>query len=84
MTKKLKRSRSSENNEDLSVKQQDHFDDSYYDTLHEKIVSYLTSGQVHSTLVGIIINLDGNKNKQDIIEATRFADYFINFLKKVN
>jgi hypothetical protein len=59
-------------------------DDYDYDDLHQKIVDYLTSGKVHSTLVGIIINLDGNKGKKDVIEATVFADYMINFLKKVN
>lgn len=57
-------------------------DDYYYDSLHKNIVDYLISGEMHSTLVGIIINLDGDK--KDVIEATRFADYFIDFLKKVN
>jgi hypothetical protein len=55
-----------------------------YDDLHQKIVDYLTSGKVHSTLVGLIINLDGDKGEKDVIEATVFADYIINFLKKVN
>jgi hypothetical protein len=60
------------------------FKESYYDDLHQKIVEYLTSGKVHSTLIGLIINLDGDKGKKDVIEATVFADYIINFLKKVN
>ena len=55
-----------------------------YDVLHKKIIDYLTNGKVHSTLVGIMINLDGNQGKKDVIEATIFADYIINFLKKVN
>lgn len=55
-----------------------------YEVLHKKIVDYLTSGEVHSTLVGIIIDLDGDKGKKDAIEATVFADYIINLLKKVN
>jgi hypothetical protein len=59
-------------------------DDSYYDDLYQKIVDYLTSGKVHSTLVGIIINLDGDKGTKDLIEAKIFADYIINFLKKVD
>jgi len=59
-------------------------DDYYYDTLHKRIVDYLTSGKVHSTLVGIMINLDGNTGEKDVIEATVFADYIINFLQKVN
>ena len=54
-----------------------------YDNLHKKIVDYLSSGEVHSTLVGIMINLDGDKGEKDVIEATVFADYIINFLKKV-
>jgi hypothetical protein len=58
-------------------------DDYYYDELHQKIVNYLSSGEVHSTLVGIMINLDGDKGEKDVIEATVFADYIINFLKKV-
>ena len=59
-------------------------DDYYYDALHKRIVDYLTSGKVHSTLIGIMINLDGNKGEKDVIEATVFADYIINFLQKVN
>jgi hypothetical protein len=55
-----------------------------FDRLHKKIVDYLSSGEVHSTLVGIIINLDGDKGEKDVIEATVFADYIINFLKKVD
>ncbi len=55
-----------------------------YDLLHEKIVDYLTSGKVHSTLVGMIISLNSDKSKKDVIEATAFADYFINLLKKAN
>ena len=55
-----------------------------YNSMHEKIVDYLSSGKMHSTLVGIIINLDGDKGKKDVLEATRFADYFIDFLKKID
>ena len=84
MKKRLKGVSSSEKNEELDIKQQNHFDDNYYDSLHEKIVNYLTSGQVHSTLVGVIINLDGDRGKKDVIEATRLADYIVNFIKKVN
>lgn len=55
-----------------------------YNSMHERIVDYLSSGKMHSTLVGIIINLDGDKGKKDVLEATRFADYFIDFLKKID
>ena len=53
-----------------------------YDVIHKKIVDYLVSGEMHSTLVGIIIDLD--RGKKDVIEATKFADFIINLLKKVN
>jgi len=55
-----------------------------YDILHKKIVDYLINGKLHSTLVGIIINLNGDQGKKDVIEATRFADYIVNLLKKIN
>jgi hypothetical protein len=84
MIKKSKKNRSSEKNEMLEDKHQNHLDDDHFDILHQKIVNYLTSGKVHSTLVGIMINLDGDKGKKDVVEATIFADYIIKFLKKVN
>jgi hypothetical protein len=59
-------------------------DDYYYDSLHKRIVDFLVSGQMHSTLVGMVVSLDGDKSKSDFIEATDFADYIISFLKKVN
>jgi hypothetical protein len=59
-----------------------HLDGCDYNSLHKKIVDYVVSGKMHSTLIGITIDLDGGK--KDIIEATRLADFIINFLKKVN
>ena len=63
---------------------QKYLTDNYYNFLHKKIIDYLVSGKMHSTLVGIIIDLDGSDTDGDKEEAIRFADYIINFLKKVN
>lgn len=84
MKKRLKAIKSLDYTQDFINKQQNQFDNNYYETLHKKIVNYLTSGEIHSTLVGIIICLDGNSGNKDVIEAANFADYIINFLKKVN
>jgi len=84
MKKKNKGVTSSEKQYVYEESKEELIDDYYYDSLHQKIIDYLTSGKVHSTLVGVIINLDGDKGRKDVIEATRLADYMINFLKKVN
>ncbi len=55
----------------------------YYEKLHDKIVDYLINGKLHSTIVGIVIALDGDRSKNDAIEAERFANYFVDFLKKM-
>ena len=70
--------------EELEEEYQEYVTDSHYDFLHKKIINYLVSGKLHSTLIGIIINLDGDQGKKDMIEATRFADYIINLLKNIN
>ena len=71
-------------NKVLIESQEPLIDDYFYDDLHKKIVDYLASGKMHSTIVGMYIALDGDKSKNDFIEAKAFADYIINFLKKVN
>lgn len=58
--------------------------DEYFSQLHERIVDHLVNGKMHSTIVGITIVLDGDKSKNDFIEAKRFADYFIDLLKKMS
>ncbi len=58
--------------------------DEYYEQLHTKIFDYLINGNMHSTIVGITAVIDGDKSKNDLIEATRFADYIIDLLKKIN
>ena len=73
-----------ERTEELEEEFQEYLTDSHYNFLHKKIINYLVSGEIHSTLVGIVINLDGDKGKKDVIEATKFADYIINLLKKIN
>jgi hypothetical protein len=55
-----------------------------YHLLHEKIIEYLVNGNMHSTIVGKVIVLDGDNSKNDFIEATEFADYIISFLKQVS
>lgn len=84
MIKKNKKVKSLVTNEETVKKTIKYLTHNHYDSLHQKIVDYLTSGKVHSTLVGIMINLDGDKGEKDVIEATRFADYVINLLKKIN
>ena len=71
-------------NEELEEEFQEHLTEGYYNFLHQKIVDCLVSGQMHSTIVGKIVVLDGDKSKNDFIEATEFADYIIDLLKKVN
>ena len=69
---------------DYSLAYQENNTEVDYDSLHEKVVDYLISGKAHSTLVGVIINLDGDKGKKDVIEAIRLADFFIDLLKEIN
>ena len=54
-----------------------------YDKLQGKIMNYLLSGEVKSTLVGKIISLDHSNEEDAINDAEALAEWVIGFIKKV-
>ena len=57
---------------------------SYYGYIRNNLIDYLVNGKLHSTIVGMVIVLDGDNSKNDEKEAKKFADYFVDLLKKVD
>ena len=53
-----------------------------YDKLQGKIVDYLLSGEVKSTLVGKMISLDHSSEKDAINDAEALAEWVVGFIKK--
>jgi len=53
-----------------------------YDKMHQEIVDFILSGNLHSTLIGKVVSLDGSGANKDIQAAEEFAEYVTGFLQK--
>jgi hypothetical protein len=51
-----------------------------YDELHSSLMDMISSGEMHSTLIGKVISISGPGENLDDIE--NFVEYVVNLLKK--
>jgi len=53
-----------------------------YDKIHREIMDYILSGEMHSTLIGMMISVDSSTKSNDIKSVKQFAEYVVNLIAK--
>jgi chemotaxis regulatin CheY-phosphate phosphatase CheZ len=53
-----------------------------YDKIHQELMDLILSGDLHTSLIGMMISADHSDSKDSIKEAEQFVEYIVDLLKK--
>ena len=53
-----------------------------YDKMQRDLIDYIMSGQMHSTLIGKTVSINGSSSNNDLREVEEFVEYMVSLFKR--